>query len=375
MLSHDPASSWQPCHGTSMFHSPLPSLRVRSTATTTTEEPRHHFVANHRPISGPSDYIIIRTIRQSIYGKVRLGCLRRRPDIFVALKISALESTESRSTLEDPFQETQIMRALSAHGGHPNVIKLYDDFIQSDDATGFPKYHWQILEFCSNGELFDLIASNKGKCGIGEDLARYYFKQLVSGLKFIHARGVVHLDISPENILLDHINTPKIIDFGMARYLPAGGVFSACAGRKPGKLGYMAPEIFTGLPFDGRAADVYSLGVVLFAMLVGFPPYAQPCEADKRFEAIYSGHLSALAEMWGLTSRISPEAIDLIQAMMCHPSHRITLEQIEAHPWLCPSNRGFSSPISAAAALQGSPNLIYSNALVPRNTIQMVVPS
>lgn len=364
-----------------MSNSPRPSLSVRSTVPTAVEsKTKLHFaryMADHLPLSSPSDYYIIRTIRQSIYGKVRLGAIRCRPDVYVALKISALEHTENRSTLEDPFQETQIMRALSAHGGHPNVIKLYDDFVQSDEATGIPKYHWQILEFCSNGELFELIAASKGKCGIGEDLARFYFRQLVLGLKFIHSRGVAHLDISPENVLLDHTNTPKIIDFGMARPLPAGGVFPACSGRKPGKLGYMAPEIFAGLPFDGRAADVYSLGVMLFAMLVGFPPYAQPCDADKRFEAIYSGHLDALAEMWGVTTRVSREAIDLVQSMMCHPSHRLTLEQIEKHPWLCPNNHVFSPSISAAAAaaFQGSPSLIYRDSLVPRTTVQMVVPS
>jgi len=298
------------------------------------KRPSAHPLTNPHSLSGPADYNIIRTIRQSIYGKVRLATLRSQPAVHVALKISSLAHVRARTTLEDPEQETRIMRLLSANGGHPHVLKLFDDFIQADSTSGQPKYHWQVLEFCSRGELFDIIDSMKGKSGIGEGLARRFFSQLVSGLQFIHSRGVAHLDISPENVLIDQDNNAKIIDFGMARLLPSDGVFPASNGHRPGKLAYMAPEIFAGVQFDGRAADVYSLGVVLFTMLVGFPPYSQPSTADKRFEMIINGNLVNIMTMWGLSDKVSNEAIALMQAMLTPASKRISLEEVASHPWL-----------------------------------------
>jgi len=305
-----------------------------------------HSLANPNSLSGPADYSIIRTIRQSIYGKVRLATLRSQPDVQVALKISSLAHVRARTTLEDPEQETRIMRLLSANGGHPHVLKLYDDFIQADPNTGQPKYHWQVLEFCSRGELFDIIDSMKSKSGIGEGLARHFFSQLVSGLQFIHSRGIAHLDISPENVLIDQANNAKIIDFGMARLLPPDGVFPASDGHRPGKLAYMAPEIFAGIEFDGRSADVYSLGVVLFTMLVGFPPYAQPSTADKRFEMIINGNLANIMAMWGLSDKVSKEAVYLMQAMLSPPSKRISLNAVASHPWLrSPTLNAYPKPV------------------------------
>lgn len=96
-------------------------------------------------------------------------------------------------------------------------------------------------------------------------------------------------------MLLDENNHVKICDFGLASFV-ASQPFS---GFRPGKPGYMAPEIFQNKPFNGYECDVYSCGVILFTMLFGFPPYKFASEmADARFAMIYSGHLNDLLNAW-----------------------------------------------------------------------------
>ena len=103
---------------------------------------------------------------------------------------------------------------------------------------------------------------------------------------------------------------------------------------KPGKLGYMAAELFGGAHFDGKACDVYSSGVILFIILTGVPPFEMSAESDARFRLIYSGQLRKLLQTWQLLHVVSEQAIDLLSHMLCPPDKRFTIEQVLAHPWL-----------------------------------------
>lgn len=247
--------------------------------------------------------------------------------------------------------------------GHPNVLKLLDHYFT---AT----HHVMILEFCSNDEFFDRI-SREGR--MADQQARAAFRQIASGLHHIHSSGVAHLDMSLENVLIDHEGVYKICDFGMAREIKPepskagtikqgrntsehendGGqasrndapspsilrdLFADCEfnakSHKPGKIGYQAPEIFRGLPFNGRKADVWSLGIILFITLVGAPPFTLPAPSDKRYRRVIQGQLCSLLRDWGLRDVISDDAVDLLNHMLCPIVNRYTLRQVLAHKWV-----------------------------------------
>jgi serine/threonine protein kinase len=111
---------------------------------------------------------------------------------------------------------------------------------------------------------------NKKEGKVNIDMARYWFRCILEGLGFMHSRNFAHLDIKHENIHLNEYNEPKLADFGLMRHIK-GKIFDRC-----GTLGYMAPEVCeqpTSEGFDGKKADIYSLGVVFYSTLVcDYPP-------------------------------------------------------------------------------------------------------
>jgi len=267
----------------------------------------------------------------------------------VAIKVSRLSlvnkcTPNGDRLLEDPREEARIMSRLSLGQGHPNVIKL---LYQHEDAEADVRY--SVLEYASGGELFDVISSY-GK--LTNDQALEVFTQVLDGVYYLHQNRIVHLDLSLENLLLDSTSRIKICDFGMARELKLidgkGKVqkqqgadaaddeeeqkFELMHGR-PGKVGYMAPEIIAGQGFDGRAADVFSLGVTLFILLTGIPPFSSASPQDERYHMIVSGEMKNLLVAWGHED-VSDEAIDLLSHMLCSPHQRWGLEQVLSHPWL-----------------------------------------
>ena len=165
--------------------------------------------------------------------------------------------------------------------------------------------------------------------------------QMLQGLSFMHSRGVVHLDLSCENVLLSDSGEVKIIDFGQARFVeyerdskgqPQRKRFS---GIKPGKKGYKDPDIFRGATFDGVAADIWSCGVIIFIVLFGFPPYTSPHPSDRFFQKLIQGKLPTIYKDYNrMTNRnVSEAAAKLISGMCAARPRRLTLEQVLAHEW------------------------------------------
>jgi serine/threonine protein kinase len=178
-----------------------------------------------------------------------------------------------------------------------------------------------------------------GLGGVGIENSRHYFKQIAEGMSFLHRNNVVHLDLSLENVLLTADYRVKICDFGVARVVPPDFRFNVLStddytGTRPGKIAYMAPEVFASEPYSGKAADVFTLGVDLFILLTGVSPYSSPTPTDQRFHLIVNGHLDRLLEAWQLTHLVPPGAIDLLTHMLAPENRRFTVEQVLAHPWL-----------------------------------------
>lgn len=125
------------------------------------------------------------------------------------------------------------------------------------------------MEYCSGNELFQYIVHKKR---IPEDEACKLYQQLISSIEYIHKLGVVHRDLKPENILLDHTNNVKLVDFGLSNTYNEGETLKTACGSPC----YAAPEMIKGERYKGLNTDIWSSGVVLFAMVCGYLPFEDP---------------------------------------------------------------------------------------------------
>uniref|UniRef100_A0A2K6GSH4 BR serine/threonine kinase 2 n=1 Tax=Propithecus coquereli TaxID=379532 RepID=A0A2K6GSH4_PROCO len=167
----------------------------------------------------------------------------------VAIKIVNREKL-SESVLMKVEREIAILKLIE----HPHVLKLHDVYENK-------KYLYLVLEHVSGGELFDYLVK-KGRLTPKE--ARKFFRQIISALDFCHSHSICHRDLKPENLLLDEKNNIRIADFGMASLQVGDSLLETSCGSPH----YACPEVIRGEKYDGRKADVWSCGVILFALLV-----------------------------------------------------------------------------------------------------------
>jgi len=313
-------------------------------ASTTTQQPPTTVVVtgplvanNNAPpsidMNNPKErYILHKRLRHSIYGEVYAG-IDRSTGKEVAVKVSVLKLLQDHTSrnginvMEDPMHEADILKAI---GPHPHVVRLVDTH---QDA----KLHWMVQEFVNCGELFDLLV----KMGhFNEQISRHFLLCLLAGLQHLHRRNVCHLDVSLENMLVGDDGYAKVCDLGLARRFVPGTLFPGSEKCKPGKINYMAPEIYAGRDFDGRLADIFSTGVVLFTMLTGHPPFESATLEDERYKLIAQGRLSHLLSALRMTDRVPNAAVDLLTRMMAYdPSRRPqSVEKVAAHVWVKGTN-------------------------------------
>ncbi|OQR89547.1 kinase [Thraustotheca clavata] len=215
--------------------------------------------------------------------------------------------------MDKEANELKIHRHLSKLGGHKNVLMLERDFLENG-------YDHFVIEYCAKGELFDVVAS-AGR--LDTTVAMNYFEQIVSGVQFIHDRGYAHMDLSLENVLIDVHGVLKVIDFGLA--VP----IYECQRNAVGKYFYMAPEMYTGQMYDPSKSDVWSLGIMLFIMLTGNPPFSQANMNDAVFEYVSSYGLHAIISSWKIEHLIPKFAMDLLDKMlMIDPKARCSIHEI-----------------------------------------------
>ncbi|OQR98862.1 protein kinase [Achlya hypogyna] len=209
--------------------------------------------------------------------------------------------------------EKKIHRHLSKLGGHAHVLSLLADFEQNG-------YDHFVLEHCAKGELFDVVSST-GR--LEAPIALHYFEQIVAGVQFIHSRGYAHMDLSLENVLVDAAGAMKVIDFGLA--VPIDTVQRNAVG----KYFYMAPEMFTGQSYAPAKADVWSLGIMLFIMLTGNPPFSKACSSDAVFDYVCNYGLRAITTSWKVDHLIPKATMDLLEQMLSlDPSARPNLDEV-----------------------------------------------
>lgn len=205
-------------------------------------------------------------------------------------------------------REIKILRLFM----HPHIIRLYEVIETPNDI-------YVVMEYVRSGELFDYIVE-KGR--LVEDEARYFFQQIISGVEYCHRHMVVHRDLKPENLLLDTRANVKIADFGLSNVMRDGHFLKTSCGSP----NYAAPEVISGRLYAGPEVDVWSCGVILYALLCGSLPFDDE-NIPNLFKKIKGG-------IYTLPSHLSPGARDLIPRMLLvDPLKRITIPEIRQHPW------------------------------------------
>ena len=181
-----------------------------------------------------------------------------------------------------------------------------------------------IMEFVEGGELYSHIDKHRR---LPEFEAVRIFRQIISGLAYCHRLNIYHRDLKPENILLDTNLNVKLVDFGMAALQPQGKWLKTSCGSPH----YASPEIAWGHRYQGAPADVWSSGVVLYAMLCGQLPFGTGQEGEDPKEVLKEVVKGEVL----VPEDISEEAEDLLlRILQLKPEDRITLDEMWEHPLL-----------------------------------------
>ena len=253
------------------------------------------------------NYRLGKTLGIGAFGKVKLG-IHVLTGHQVAIKILHKRKIKALDMQEKVRREIRILRQCT----HPHIIRLYE-------VIDTPTDIFVVMEYVPNGELFDYIVT-KGR--LPPDEARKVIQQVISGVDYLHHHGIVHRDLKPENLLLDAENNIKIADFGLSNVMQDGEFLRTSCGSP----NYAAPEVISGNLYAGPEVDVWSCGVILYALLCGSLPFDDE-SIPNLFRKIKSG-------MYSLPSHLSVLAHDLIPKMLVvDPLKRITISEIRLHPW------------------------------------------
>ncbi|KAH8698260.1 putative cell-cycle checkpoint protein kinase [Talaromyces proteolyticus] len=296
-------------------------------------------------------YRILQQLGKGHFATVYL-CVERATGTKYAVKVFERRQSESQKSQSDTLQQ-EIALLMSVN--HPNVLCLKDTFDERDGA-------YLVLELAPDGELFNYIVANSK---LSENDTRKVFIQLFQGLKYLHDRGIVHRDIKPENILLADKNlTVKLADFGLAKIIGEDSFTTTLCGTPS----YVAPEILEESRHRRytKAVDIWSLGVVLYICLCGFPPFS-----DELYTPEYPYNLAQQIRMarfdypspyW---DSVGDVALDLIDRMLTvNVEHRITVDECLEHPWI--TGNGPSITDSTDGLTGAMNNLDFSKRKVER---------
>jgi serine/threonine protein kinase len=253
-------------------------------------------------------YSIMGMIGEGAFASVYL-CQDQRNKEFYACKIIL------KARLLDPELRNRFEIEVRVHQQvhHPGVIQLFDLF---QDALRY----YLILEFCPNGDLFQAIVQQSG---FSELVARPMVRQILEALQCVHSLGISHRDLKPENILLGKYGHIKLSDFGLSKFMQDGClVQTAC-----GSPCYASPECISGFAYNGITTDVWSVGVIVYAMVTGALPWTATNQV-KLFEQISTSSFR-------IPRNLSEFCRSFIRGLLTVDIHkRLTIQQALEHPWI-----------------------------------------
>ncbi|XP_056137314.1 SNF related kinase b [Lampris incognitus] len=293
----------------------------------------HSSGSSHADLSGL--YHLGRTLGRGHFAVVKLARHIITGQL-VAIKIIDKTKLDVLAT-SHLLQEVRCMKLVQ----HPNVVHLYE-------VINTPTTLYLVMELAEGGDLYDYILRHEG--GVAEHTAKRHFAQIVRAVAYCHRLHVVHRDLKPENVVFfPQQGAVKLTDFGFSNLFQPGSMLATSCG----SLAYSAPEILLGEEYDAPAVDIWSLGVILYMLVCGVPPFQETNDSETL--------VMILDCRYSVPEHVSDGCRDLISRMLQKdPSHRASLEEIDAHNWL----QGLDNPLLSPEA---PPNWL-SGALSPCST-------
>ncbi|PNY29170.1 Serine/threonine-protein kinase KIN4 [Tolypocladium capitatum] len=346
---------------------------------------RHDHGRSHKGTSKFGDFILGNTIGEGEFGKVKLGW-KQDSSVQVAIKLIKRDSVGSNpSRLGKIRREVTILRGVQ----HPNIVRLID-MIETDRYIGI------ILEYASGGELFDHILHHRY---LKDNSARRLFSQLVSGVGYLHKKGIVHRDLKLENLLLDRNRNIIITDFGFAntfdpheelsdeeelnltdrdmvktlgldKVKPNGMRKGDLMQTSCGSPCYAAPElVVSDSLYTGRKVDVWSCGVILalqYAMLAGYLPFDDD-PANPEGDNINLLYKYIVSTPLTFPEYVTPHARDLLRRILVpNPRKRADLFEVARHSWLSE----YAHVVEFITSSTTSPSEVQNSSSPPRGPVE-----
>ncbi|KAI7882804.1 kinase-like domain-containing protein [Mucor mucedo] len=280
---------------------------------------KYGYEPKHRTPSYFGPYLLLHTLGEGEFAKVKSG-VHVQTNQEVAIKLMRKDHIRHASLETKLEREISVLKSVR----HPYIVKLFE-------VLTIKNYIGIVLQRAAGGELFDYILKHHY---LQEVEAKRLFAQLISGVHYMHQKHIVHRDLKLENLLLSKDRDIIITDFGFAnRFSVAQEDLMATSCGSPC---YAAPELVINDEnnYVGTAVDIWSCGVILFAMLCGYLPFdddpSNPQGAN--INVLYKYILSTPLE---IPKHASEHATDLLRLMLVpDPTKRCTVDQIRAHPWL-----------------------------------------
>lgn len=252
----------------------------------------------------------------------------------VAVKVMPLSGDLLPDEIEDMRRECRILKGLS----HPHILRHIDHVEENE--------HLYLKTEVLNGkELFDFITT---RSSYSENDARMLVKTLCKAVKYLHDENITHRDLKPENIILgakNDLGSMKLVDFGLACKLadPERGIVKAA-----GTPGYLPPEALTRDCNYGIDADVWSIGVIAYIMLCGYPPFYGESDIEL-FRDIRRAKVTFDEDDWAYTSEYSKDFV--LKLVEKDRKKRLTLAEALKHPWMTTGEEAISNePMTKAVS-------------------------
>ncbi|KAJ3100280.1 hypothetical protein HDU97_002371 [Phlyctochytrium planicorne] len=270
---------------------------------------------SHSSLKRVKDYILLETIGKGTFGKVKLAQHVGTKEK-VAIKSILKANVKTMKQMNSVQREIRLMKLLH----HPHIVQVKETL---EDANQI----FLVMEYAAGGDLYDFIKQHKP---VSEETCRYFFRQILSAVDYCHKNSVIHRDLKPENCLIDDFGNIKIIDFGFGNTFHKDRTLDTYCGSPY----YAAPEMIRGTPYVGPEVDIWSLGVILYAMLMGSLPFDHS-DQSQMYSLILKGYYTPL-------ENVSESVAKLIARILTvDPQQRAKMAEILNHPW---TNLKFNSP-------------------------------
>ena len=277
------------------------------------------------------NYMVLKTLGTGYTGKVKLGRDMSSGQLY-ALKIldpTKMDAQKLSKVVKSLENELAVMQNLN----HPNIVHflgLHTSGTYTSRSGAQKTVAYATIELASKGEIFEVLF----KIGpFNENMARFYMKQLVSALGYLHGNKVAHRDLKPENLLLDEGMNLKLADFGFATLFTDDG-------KNKTKLGterYMSPELLAKKPYSAAKADVFAAGVILFIFFSGHPPFHE----GRLEDPYYNVFMKNRQKFWDFHAKQNKKRVysdsykALVSGMLEYePETRFSIDDVRDSAWL-----------------------------------------